>query len=375
MGFLIPKTLNRKAKVTQTTSKFVLPANSEMVQGISGQSNGSGEGINSQALSTEIDSTTFAKIWRDNNVAFANLNIDASNNYYNNIGKHGLELAMAERYEALNLQSLNIVKYGVGGTEIVEHLKGGVVWQNYRNNFTVKAINQLLASGKRVFFQEIFILGEGNSEFQYLVDDAGNEVDRLIALHRAIFGANVPITFVEIYQRNPRTAQYNAMLNQKASTDPYLTVIPNTGLTTNDGLHYDYASLKIIEQRYWDKNIQPIEITAPLAISSDLVAPATMILNSVTQVGNTLTVVANLNGGDAITSNSNLWFKLYSGFPVYYRSGTDTNDANVSISGSIVTLINIPVVYRYLYDFSIVAVDEQGNYSNKSNVITKTLTF
>ncbi len=376
MPKLFSRFIIKAKKAIVTASKFILPSNSIMVVWIGGQSNGAGEGYNSQALSSEIDSTAYAKIWSHINSNFANLNIASGNNYYNNTGKHGLELTMAERQEAIDPGNvLHIIKLAAGGTEIVEHLKGGTVWQNYINNFATKGINQLLASGKRVFFHIIFILGENNSEFQYLVDDAGNELDRLIALYRSKFGTSVPITFVEIFQRTPRTAQYNAMLNQKASVDPYFKVIPNTGLTTNDGLHYDYASLKIIEKRYYDLNIQPIEIITPLLVSPEVVVPATMNLTSVTQVGNTLTVVAELNGGDAVSTPANLWYKLYCGFPVYYRSGTDANDINVSITGSTVTIINIPVVYRYTYDFSIVAVDEQGNASVKSNIITKTITF
>jgi hypothetical protein len=350
-----------------------LPVNSARLTIITGQSNASGEGLNSEALSTEIDVTSKVKIWRSNNNNFADLNIASGNNYPNNTAKHGFELQLSNIYETLDYP-LYLAKRGEGGKEIIEMLKGGTTYQDLYNNFVIKAVNNLLASGKRVFVDIIFMQGEGDSDFQDRTNAYSSQLDVWMNLWRTNLGANLPISLVEIYQRNARTTTINQIFASKASS--LVKVISASNLTTNDGIHYSYASLKTIINRYYDVNkfITPLEILTPLAVPTDTTRPATMTLNSVTQVGATLTVVANINGGDAVTSNSDLWFKFYCGFPVYSTTGKVSVDPNISISDTTVTIVNIPAVYRFTYNFSIVAVDEAGNNSVKSNVIALAVT-
>lgn len=349
-----------------------LPSNSVRITLLTGQSNSSGNGYNSEALSSETDSTSALKIWRNTSFVFQDLNISSGNNYPNVGSTHGIELGVSLAQEAQKTYPLYLAKYGIGGTEINEHIKGGWCYQTFYNFFVAKAINNLLASGKRVFVDLVFLQGENNTEFQYLTDNYANELTNWITLWRVNLGANLPINFIEIYQRNSRTQQINDIFHAKAATDPNIRVISASTLTTNDGIHYSYASLKTIANNYYNTmlSVTPLEIITPLYEPTDIIAPATMTLNSVTQVGSTLTMVANLNGGDAVTSNSNLYYKIYCGFPVFYITGTDVNDPNVSLSGSVVTITNIPITQRYTYIMSIVSVDEEGWNSNKSNTIT-----
>lgn len=353
---------------------WVLPDNSVRVTILTGQSNGAGEGYNASASVGEIDETTQLILWRQFTNAFANLNIGAGNNYPNTTSKHGIELQLSNLQEENYDYPLYLLKWCVGGTEILEHLKGGLIHQQLYNNFIYRGINYLLGLGKRVFVDFVMIQGEADSDFVDKQSAYSNNLDALISLWRGILGEDLPISFVQIKQRNAGTTVINDIFETKV-TDK-IKVIAASSLDTNDGIHYSYASLKTISNGYFDriKTVTPLEILSTLPVPTDTTAPATMTLTSVTQVGSTLTVVADISTGDAVTSASNLYFKIYGGVTLYHISGSDALDSNVSISGTTVTIINIPVVYRYNYNMTIVAVDEAGNNSVKSNVITATVT-
>jgi hypothetical protein len=359
-------------------SNWELPENSVRVTVLTGQSNGAGEGLNSSALLTEIDETANMILYRRFTYAFANLNISAGNNYPNNTAKHGLELGMTINHEANYDYPLYLLKWAVGSQELLEFLKGGTVYQTHYNDFIYRGINYLLGLGKRVFVDFVFLQGENDSDFIDKRNAFSDRLDELIALWRDIFGANLPISFIQIYQRNAGTTQINNIFQEKADADENIKVIQASELATNDGIHYSYASLKTIADRYYTRinGVEPYEVTALLPVPTDTTPPATMTLISVTQVGATLTVVADINSGDTVTSNANLYFKLYnSTVTIYHVSGSDSTDANVSISGTVVTITNIPVVYRFGYGMRIVAVDEAGNNSVQSNIITIVPTF
>ena len=353
---------------------WVLPDNSVRVTILTGQSNSSGEGYNASATTGELDETTQLILWRQYTNAFANLNIGAGNNYPNTTSKHGIELQLSNLQEGNYDYPLYLLKWGVGGTEILEHLKGGTVHQQLYNNFVYRGINHLLGLGKRVFVDFIFIQGEADSDFTDKQSAYSINLDALFTLWRGILGANLPISLVQIKQRNAGTTVINDIFDTKISST--VKVIEASALATNDGIHYSYDSLKTIANNYFDriKTVAPLEILSTLSVPIDTLAPATMTLTSVTQIGSTLTVVADISSGDAVTSASNLYFKLYGGATIYHISGSDTLDANVSISGTTVTIVNIPVVYRFNYNMTIVAVDEAGNNSIKSNIITATVT-
>lgn len=73
----------------------------------------------------------------------------------------------------------------------------------------------------------------------------------------------------------------------------------------------------------------------------------------------------NLNGGDAVTANENLTFKLYGSADSYITPiatfGSHLTDANVTVSGDTVVITNIDVGSETLFKIS--SLDEAGNES------------
>ena len=85
----------------------------------------------------------------------------------------------------------------------------------------------------------------------------------------------------------------------------------------------------------------------------------------------TFTIVADIGSGDETSLSPSLFYKIYNDGILYYTSGTANNDANVSLAGTTVTIINVPKTGFSTYNITIAAVDEAHNESdNESNEIT-----
>lgn len=84
----------------------------------------------------------------------------------------------------------------------------------------------------------------------------------------------------------------------------------------------------------------------------------------------TATITANLNGGDSVTTNDNLIFKVYAIADNYtspiHTTGTATADPNVSISGDVVTITGVDIALQK--SFRITATDQALNESDLSNI-------
>lgn len=72
------------------------------------------------------------------------------------------------------------------------------------------------------------------------------------------------------------------------------------------------------------------------------------------------TITASLNGGDAVTSNNNLIFKIYDGSDdsLIDTTGSHITDSDVTVTGDTVVITN---VISTATSFKISAVDEAGN--------------
>ncbi len=82
------------------------------------------------------------------------------------------------------------------------------------------------------------------------------------------------------------------------------------------------------------------------------------------------TITADIVTGDETTQPENLIFKIYNNGVLYYTTGSEVNDSNVSISGNIVTITNIPITGFESFTLSITQVDEAQNEStDRSNEI------
>jgi len=86
----------------------------------------------------------------------------------------------------------------------------------------------------------------------------------------------------------------------------------------------------------------------------------------------TFTLSVDIATGDETTTNANLIYKIYNGSTLYATTGSATSDANVSILGTTVTIINVARDDDTAYSFTITSVDEANNESVKSNIINIT---
>ena len=84
---------------------------------------------------------------------------------------------------------------------------------------------------------------------------------------------------------------------------------------------------------------------------------------------------ANLNGGDAITADNDLIFKIYGLADSYttpiHTSGSHTSDADVTVTGDVVVIENVEVGAET--DFKISAIDEASNESILSDAFSGTV--
>ena len=84
----------------------------------------------------------------------------------------------------------------------------------------------------------------------------------------------------------------------------------------------------------------------------------------------TFTLVANINLGDETTVPSNLFFKIYNSDVLYHTTGKVSEDANVTLVGDVVTIVNIPQTGFENFHLKVTQVDEAQNEGGKSNEIS-----
>lgn len=80
------------------------------------------------------------------------------------------------------------------------------------------------------------------------------------------------------------------------------------------------------------------------------------------------TFTIDLNGGDAVSADTDLYFKIYGSADNYTTpiatTGTATNDANVSVTAGVATISNIDVGAETI--FKVTSIDEENNESTQS---------
>ena len=81
----------------------------------------------------------------------------------------------------------------------------------------------------------------------------------------------------------------------------------------------------------------------------------------------TFTVTANIELGDDVTESTNLFFKIYNSGILYHTTGTSVDDADVTLVGDIVTIVNVPISGSTTYAFTITQIDEAQNESDENN--------
>lgn len=229
---------------------------------LTGQSNAEGAALNSSANASELTPTSNVKIWNKNTSTFEDLDI-GTNNLAASSASHGMELGISVNFvsETNYDTPLYIIKYADSGTAMSKHLSGGVVYEEFWNNYVKQGINNLINSGKRPFIYMAFSQGEADSNSQNTTDDYSNKFAEWLLLWRGNLGGKLPFNIVEIVESDSLDIQINDVFNSHSS-DSYINIIETSGYTTVDGLHYDYDSQKLIANQVLNniKNQAPIEI-------------------------------------------------------------------------------------------------------------------
>ena len=236
----------------------VFPANGVRVLLLTGQSNALGAGLNSEAISSEIDATSDLMIW--NGSVFVNLDIGSGNNL-SSVGKHGRELGLSVNYTNDFDTPLYLIKLGSSGTPITDHLSGGVEYEAFW--IDVKdGINNLINAGYRPFVYMAFHQGEADGAAA-LAPLYADKLDTWASLWRTNLGANLPITVTEIKESLPDSHTINEAFDAKELTENYFKVIQAKDLASYDGVHLTYASQKNVaaQNQAYLVSMTPIEIT------------------------------------------------------------------------------------------------------------------
>jgi len=228
------------------------PSNGVRVYLLTGQSNAGGRGLNSEATSGELEPQPQFKIWSKINSQFENLDIPA-NNLSINSTFHGIELGLALNFNTYYPGETGyLIKWGVDSTEIVQHLSGGTVYEEFWNNYVKPALNDLINQGKIPFVYFIYIQGERDSNLVF--DPNGPALyparfDTLVSLWRNNIGVGLPIAPYEIHTPLPgsydQTRAINIVFENKSLIDNNLQVLETEFLSAEaDNLHFKYSAHK-----------------------------------------------------------------------------------------------------------------------------------
>lgn len=228
---------------------------------LTGQSNANGTGLNTEASATELLPNAGMPIYNTSANRFQSLEIGV-NNIGSALARHGIELGMSIN----NTKPLYLIKWALTSTCIVNHLPGGTVYDNLYPNYVVEGINQLISLGYTPRVSIIFIQGECDSNSSGNVAAYPANFDTWVAQWKSNLGNDLPFYIVEIIESNTDDEAINAVFAAKALTEPNMTVFDTSDHTTDDGLHYNYAYLKILG----DRIITAIEANPGVAITSPL---------------------------------------------------------------------------------------------------------
>ena len=244
---------------------FVLPPNSVRVLIKGGQSNSVGSALNSDATSGELDQSTSVKIyntsyvqkWRFMQVGFSN---------YGNTSSHGSELGLDVAFQdTFPGETLYIIKWGASGTNITQHLQGGVNYNSVWDARVVAGIQELLDLGLRVFVYVSWLQGEHDSLTPTNRDLYATRFPQLVSEHEETLGVGVPWLNTTIIETDADDVVINDVFrNESIVRDNMTTFEANGANHIGDNLHYNYTEQKNIANAEIDfmLNYTPIEVTS-----------------------------------------------------------------------------------------------------------------
>lgn len=216
-----------------------------------GQSNSRGRGLNSDATPEELAIQPQMKIWRlHTGGGFDDLEVPVNNQTSGTT--HSIELGLAKYFNDYYPDEIGyIIKVGIDGTPIIEHLPGGEVYDNFYPNFAIPGINRLISEGKIPYVYMIYSQGEadanptnwpdGNNPTNYVA-----RFDSWVAQWRSNIGADLPIVVYQILDTyDPGSGQINEIFINKDASDDKLHMLATGDLpSVGDNLHFNYTAQK-----------------------------------------------------------------------------------------------------------------------------------
>lgn len=224
---------------------------------VTGESNASGNVLNSEATSPELAARPEVQILNTSTLLFETLNIGAGNNYGEAGGRHGIELELANAIAAgrFTQSSIRIVKSARGGSNIQDWNVGAPsgFWADWLTR--INAAKSIYASNGWTMVPYVFYSQGLNDFLGYSIfGGAGATTDMAVwktrtvahlAKIRAELGASTIIVLTKF--RSPY-ATLNAKIDEIVAADPYcrsIEAVNDDGTLWNvDGVHMAYPGMK-----------------------------------------------------------------------------------------------------------------------------------
>lgn len=219
---------------------------------LTGQSNAVGKALNSNLTAGELSAQSQLKIWNKTAGAFQDLDIGTNNLALST--EHGIENGLAQNILTYFPTGQSyLIKWGVGSTEIAQHLSGGAVYTELWNNYVVSGINNIITSGKIPYVYLIYSQGERDANTndpspagEYTL--FGGRFDTWVSLWQTNFGTDLPIAVLQVKEPGPagyEMATINGVFDAKALTESKLNVLQTKSLSSiGDNLHFNHNAHK-----------------------------------------------------------------------------------------------------------------------------------
>ena len=286
---------------------------------ITGQSNAVGYALTSDLNGADLDAFANVMLWNDDSGVMEfqplHVGVNESERPYTEGERHGVEIALARKYYNNFTEPLYIVKFGWGGTSILDHLDTDPslthwVYPEFWNDNVFPAINNLLSEGKRPRVWMYWHQGEANAQG----DTYENYFTQWQTLVRTnLKNNNIPFFATELSATH---ASKNVIFNNMAEESiRNLTIQKAQDLATipTDLVHFNTASFEIIADRLIDNLL----VTAPIELTKKLYDEVENPFSAI--------ITVDTNDGDRWLAYSGLEIVDNDRIYIFYRDGTGHN--------------------------------------------------
>lgn len=213
---------------------------------ITGQSNAPGRASSANISSEELAYHSNALIW--NSGSFQPLKVGPYANNQSLPNLHGVELPLTMKFKThFPNEIIYIVKYGMGGSNIDQNSPGGVVYEEFKNNYFQPAINWLLSNGIN---PEVYIYySQGEAEANALSYPNFNyKLSLLTENYKNILKSDIHFIFPEIIEDGILThdTQVNNVFKNYEKNNSKISVINSKDFPSDDNVHWNYEGVNLL---------------------------------------------------------------------------------------------------------------------------------